>query len=96
MRKNTLYAQLLPLHMKYQHLHTRTADLDMAVVKKAAKGKTAVQITMEIPCAEATVYRAIHRVAYFLTEEEKLCQPQSFQNAKKRSPEILRFQDFLV
>ena len=83
MRKETLYMRILPFQPKYQRMHARTAELDFAIIQKAANRKTVVQIAMEIPCAEATVYRAINRVSQFLTDEEKLCQVQSFQIDEK-------------
>ena len=83
MQKSELYGSLLPLSQNYCQSHQRTAELDITIVRKFAEGKNAVQIAMEVPCAEATVYRAVSRVNQFLAPKIKLCQPQSFQNKKK-------------
>ena len=84
MQKRALFGNLLPCLENYRQTHPRTADLDIAVIKKFSSGKTAVQIAMEIPCAEATVYRAANRVDQYLALKTKLCQQQSFQNVEKR------------
>ena len=68
MEKQALYRQLLPKSSQYQTLHPRTAETDLSIMKLFACGKSVIQIIMEIPCSEATVYRAIHRVKNFLAE----------------------------
>ena len=68
MEKQELYGQLLPKNNQYQVLHPRTAETDLSIIKLFAYGKSVIQITMEIPCSEATVYRAIHRVKDFPAE----------------------------
>ena len=85
MRKKTLFGDLLPHVQNYRQTHPRTADLDIAVVRKFAAGKNAVQIAMEIPCAEATVYRAVKRIDQYLAQMEPTGQWQcvSFQEKKK-------------
>ena len=82
-RKEALYGRLLSCLEGYRQAHYRTADLDIAIIRKFAEGKNVVQITMEVPCAEATVYRAVKRVHEFLEQKTKFCQEQNFQNAEK-------------
>ena len=84
MQKTELYGAVFPFLGDYRQMHQRTADLDIVIVRKFAEGKNAIQIAMEVPCAEATVYRAIKRVDQFLMQKTKLCQSQSFQNVHKK------------
>ena len=53
----------------YRGRHPATADLDLRIAKLSRSGKTAVQIAMEIPCSESTVYRALRRVQDFLSSQ---------------------------
>ena len=73
MQKKNIYALLLPYKSMYTALHQRTADIDLLIIRKFAEGKGAVQIAMEVPCAEATVYRAVSRVRRFLEEHKDPC-----------------------
>ena len=69
MKKEELYSHLISVFEKYKQIHPRTADLDIAIVQKFAEGRNAVQVSMEVPCAEATVYRAVKRVHQFLNQK---------------------------
>lgn len=51
----------------YRLSHPATADTDIAIARLIAHGKSAVQVSMEIPCSESTVYRALSRVRDFLS-----------------------------
>ena len=53
----------------YRGRHPGTADLDLRITKLSGSGKTAVQIAMEIPCSESTVYRALRRVQDFISAQ---------------------------
>lgn len=66
MTKNNLLQTLDTRVEDYRRSHPSTAEMDIAIFKKSCKGKTAVQISMEIPCSESTVYRALHRVRSFI------------------------------
>lgn len=60
-------AQILEERMNdYRLIHPTTAEMDLSVVRAISHGKSAVQVSMEIPCSEATVYRAIRRVKDYL------------------------------
>ena len=48
--------------------------MDLDIIQKRASGRSVLQTSMEIPCSEATVYRAINRVRYFLEEEVAFLQ----------------------
>lgn len=64
-----MYQELVDHEEVYRRLHPRTSEIDLQVIKKSVYGKNPVQIGREIPCSEATVYRAIERVERFLGEE---------------------------
>lgn len=53
----------------YRKLHPGTANLDFQICALVGRGKTAVQIAMEIPCSESTVYRALRRVQDFISAQ---------------------------
>lgn len=69
MQKQTLYTRLLRYRSIYEHLHPKTTEIDIQIMKKFSIGKSMVEIAMEIPCAESTVYRARKRVQHFFNEE---------------------------
>lgn len=50
----------------YRKHRPSTAEMDIAIFRAFCSGKPAVQIAMDTPCAESTVYRAIRRVKDFL------------------------------
>lgn len=54
---------------EYRKRHPGTATLDFRIYKLSSHGKTAVQIAMEIPCSESTVYRALRRVQDFVSAQ---------------------------
>ena len=83
MQKLELYRCLMLCFQNYKQMHPRTAELDIAILQKFAEGKNAVRVAMEVPCAEATVYRAVKCVRPFLDQKSKLCQLQSFHINKK-------------
>ena len=64
-----LLEKLLINYSAYSELHARTAQMDLDIIQKRASGISVLQTSMEIPCSEATVYRAINRVRRFLEEE---------------------------
>ena len=43
-----------------------TAEMDAEIFRAFCSGKSVAQIAMDMPCAEATVYRALRRVKDFL------------------------------
>ena len=67
-----LLEELLNHYSAYSELHAATAQMDLSIIQKRASGKRVLQTSMEIPCSEATVYRAINRVRRFLEEEMPL------------------------
>jgi len=64
-----LHTNLLHNLDAYLQLHSRTSETDLRVMELLALGKNPVQVSMEIPCAEATVYRSRKRVEVFLRDE---------------------------
>lgn len=66
MKKASLLQTLDARVNDYRRLHPSTAEMDIAIYQKFSRGKTAVQISLEIPCSESTVYRALHRVRNFI------------------------------
>ena len=69
----------------YEASHRRTAEIDILIIQKFHAGKGAVQISMEVPCSEATVYRALNRVTRFLSAEHPPCQTAGLaSDAKKK------------
>ena len=67
-----LLEELLNHYSAYSELHTGTTKMDLNIIQKRASGKSVLQTSMEIPCSEATVYRAINRIRRFLEEEMPL------------------------
>ena len=53
----------------YRKVHPGTADLDLRIMELSGLSKTAVQIAMEIPCSESTVYRGLRRVQDFISAQ---------------------------
>lgn len=53
----------------YRKKHPATADMDLPIFKAYCDGKSAVKISMDVPCAESTVYRAIRRVESYLEHQ---------------------------
>lgn len=64
-----LFHTLYPNQEVYKQLHKQTAEMDLKIIELLSKGKNVVQIAMEVPCSEATVYRAKERVEHFLQDE---------------------------
>ena len=56
----------------YRNSHPSTAEMDINIFRAYCSGKNATQISMDIPCAESTVYRSIRRVKEFLKKPEIL------------------------
>lgn len=50
----------------YRRHRPTTAEMDIAIIRAYCSRKNAVQVAMDIPCSESTVYRAIRRVHDFL------------------------------
>lgn len=73
-KMKALLERLRNNYSAYSELHAGTAKMDLDIIQKRASGKSAIQTSMEIPCSEATVYRAINRVRYFLEKEMPLLQ----------------------
>lgn len=69
-----LLEKLLNNYSAYSELHAGTAKMDLDIIQKRASGKSTIQTSMEIPCSESTVYRAINRVRHFLEEEVPFLQ----------------------
>lgn len=53
----------------YRTQHPTTAEMDIAIFRAYRNGRSAVQISMEIPCAESTVYRALRRVEAYIEKQ---------------------------
>ena len=53
----------------YRSRYPGTADLDLQIRKLSIHGRTAVQIALEIPCSESTVYRSLRRMQDFLSTQ---------------------------
>lgn len=70
----------------YRGRHPGTADLDLRIAKLSSSGKTAVQIAMEIPCSESTVYRALRRVQDFLSSQNYKRFLQALRKAIDQNP----------
>ena len=83
MQKKELYFQLQNCLSDYKKQHNRTAELDFMIARQFASGKTAIQIAMDIPCGEATVYRAIRRITNFLKYEDEPCLTAGLQVANQ-------------
>lgn len=69
MQAEELFRDLYANREIYKQLHNRTAEMDLKIIELFSKGKNAVQIAMEVPCSEATVYRAKIRAEQFLNYE---------------------------
>jgi predicted aldo/keto reductase-like oxidoreductase len=69
MHTKDLFHALCSNYETYKQLHNQTAETDLKIIELFSKGKNAVQIAMEVPCSEATVYRARERVERFLQDE---------------------------
>lgn len=70
----------------YRRRHPGTADLDLRISKLSCRGKTAVQIAMEIPCSESTVYRALRRVQDFISAQNYDRFLQALRKAIDQAP----------
>jgi len=51
---------------EYRLSHPATAETDLVIARAISQGKSVVQVAMEIPCSESTVYRAIRRMKDYL------------------------------
>ncbi len=69
MKATELYIEVLQHKNIFAQLHSRTAETDLKIIELLAKGKTVVQVSMDVPCAESTVYRTKGRAKQFLDEE---------------------------
>ena len=76
MKKETCSGVCSPYLQHYKQRCPRTADLDLAVIRKYAEGKSAIQISMKVPCAEATVYRAVACIERFLSQNKALLRAE--------------------
>ena len=70
----------------YRKLHPATADLDLRIRELSNRGKTAVQIAMEIPCSESTVYRALRRVQDYISAQNYNRFLQALRKAIDQEP----------
>ena len=70
MNKKNIFHMLEARVDEYRVLHPATADMDVSIIRSISEGRSAVQVAMEIPCSESTVYRAQRRVRNFLSEPE--------------------------
>lgn len=68
MNKQQLLQSLEGLDDAYRRHRPATADLDIAITRAYCSGKSALQVSMDTPCSESTVYRAVRRVQAFLQE----------------------------
>ena len=57
----------------YQKFRPATAEMDIRIFQAYCHGRSAGRISRDIPCSEATVYRAIRRVREFLDRREGSC-----------------------
>ena len=55
---------------EYRLSHPATAEMDLSIARSICEGRSVVQVSMEIPCSESTVYRAIKRMKDFLKVPE--------------------------
>ena len=69
MQAKDLFNELYPHVELYKQLHNQTADMDLKILERLSVGKNVIQIAMDIPCAEATVYRTKERAVHFLHDE---------------------------
>lgn len=53
----------------YQQFRPATSEMDLSIFRAYCSGKSAVQIAMDTPCSESTVYRAIRRVQNFISSQ---------------------------
>lgn len=70
----------------YRSRHPGTADLDLRINSLVSRGKTAVQIALEIPCSESTVYRALRRVQDFISAQNYDRFLQNLRKAIDQNP----------
>lgn len=70
MEKNKMLRAFEEKVETYRVSHPSTAEMDIVIFRAHCSGKNATQISMDIPCAESTVYRAIRRVKEFLQKPE--------------------------
>lgn len=70
MEKNKMLRAFEEKADTYRASHPSTAEMDIVIFRAHCSGKNATQISMDIPCAESTVYRAIRRVKEFLQKPE--------------------------
>lgn len=73
----------------YRSRHPATANLDLRICKLSDRGKTAVQIAMDIPCSESTVYRALRRVQDFISAQNYDHFLQTLRKAIDQTPPSL-------
>jgi len=66
--KDEIYTYLCEHADDYCKLRPRTGEADVQIMKAWCMGKSAIQIAMEMPCSEATVYRAIRRINQYLED----------------------------
>ena len=70
MNKNLMLQMLEHRMDAYRQHRPATAEMDIAIVRAYCSGHSVKQISMDIPCSETTVYRALHRVQEFLDSPE--------------------------
>lgn len=70
----------------YRRHHPATAELDLKIRELSSLGKTAVQIAMELPCSESTVYRALRRVQNFRSSQHFERFLQSLRESLDQNP----------
>lgn len=54
----------------YLLAHPKTGEADLHIAKSIWQGRGAVQVSLEIPCSESTVYRGLRRVKDFLVNNQ--------------------------
>ena len=72
MNKNLMLQMLEHRMDAYRQHRPATAAMDIAIVRAYCSGCSAKQVSMDIPCSETTVYRALHRVQEFLDSPESV------------------------
>ena len=70
----------------YRMCHPAMVEIVLAIIRSMALDKSTMQIAMEIPCSESTVYRAIKRVKEYLKIPEVESVMEMLQSYVAESP----------
>ena len=70
--KDNRFSTLEAIETAYRSRHPATADMDFLIFRAHCAGESALRISLDVPCSESTVYRAIRRVKDFLSSQEEV------------------------